>query len=77
MLLRSTLVAIIALPALISGGHIPAVLGTTRGVPRGRYARSVENLAEAASGDASTPRTPGKLRVVENSGVCGGVILFH
>jgi hypothetical protein len=73
MLLRSALVAMFALPALISGGQIPAVNGTTGGVP---LSLDAQDLAEAASGDASTPRTPGKLRVVENSGVCGGVILF-
>jgi hypothetical protein len=73
MLLRSTLVAMFALPAFISGGQIPAVHGSIRvgGVPRGHDAR-----AEAASGGASTPRTPGKLRVVENSGVCGAVVFF-
>ena len=63
MLLRSMLVAMFALPALISGGQIPVVNGTI-GV------RGVRALPETAS----TP-TPGKLRVVENSGVCGGVIL--
>ena len=62
MLLRAALFAMFALPALISGGQIPVVNGTI-GV------RGVKALPETAS----TP-TPGKLRVVENSGVCGGVI---
>lgn len=75
MLLRSTLIAIVALPALISGRHIPAARGTIGGVPRGRYARDDVNLREVATGHASTPQTPGKLRVVENSGVCGEVFL--
>ena len=66
MLLRSTLVAVFALPALISGGKLPIVR---------RQAHDFKNQARADSGDASTP-IPGKLRVVENSGVCGRVIFF-
>ncbi len=75
MLLRSTLIAILTLPVLISGSQIPAIDGVTGGVPA-RDARNFKNLARAVSRDTSTPRTPGKLRVVENSGICGEVILF-
>jgi hypothetical protein len=65
-----------ALPTLISGGgQIPVVNGTIGGVPQSSSGgRKALDLAEAVSGDDSTPRTPGKLRVVENSGVCGRVI---
>jgi hypothetical protein len=70
MLLRSTLVAMFAFPTLIS-----VVNGIISGLPR-RRALGFRDLAETVSGNASTPPTPGKLRVVENSGVCGGVILF-
>ncbi|KAN0107695.1 carboxypeptidase S1 [Russula decolorans] len=68
MLLRSTLVA-----RWTAGGRIPVVNRTIgghgHGVPRARRdSRDFKALAEAVSGDAS--RTPGKLRVVENSGVC-------
>jgi hypothetical protein len=69
MLLGSTLFAIFSLPALINGGQIPVLDGVVGGVPS-PGAHDFKNLAEAAS----TPRSPGKLRVVENSGVCGGVI---
>ena len=72
MLLRSTLFAMFALPAvpaLISSSQFPVV-------PRRRNVHGFKKLARAVSGDAQTPRTPGNLRVVENSGVCGGVILF-
>ena len=56
MFLRSALVTIFALPALISGGLI------SRG---------------SGPGDSSAC-TPGKLRgVVENSCICGGVLLFN
>src|SRR5713101_3296145 len=67
MLLRSTLVVMFALPALISGS-----------VVRRRDAHDLKNLARASTGDALIPptRTPGKLRVVENSGICGEVVLF-
>ena len=69
MFLSSTLIATFALPILINGGPIPDADGVIGGVPSPR-ADDFRNLARAAS----TPRTPGKLRVVENSGVCGGVI---
>ena len=75
MFLSFTLVAIVfALPALINGGQIPVVDGVIGGVPPvpGPGAHEFKNLASAVPGNASTPRTPGKLRVVENSGVCGG-----
>jgi hypothetical protein len=72
MLFHSALVTILALPALINGVQIPAVDGVIGGVPS-PGAHDLKNLARAVSGDALTP---GKLRVVENSGVCGGVILF-
>ena len=55
MILCSALFAIFLLPALISGGKVPAV-----------------NHSERLSKNP----TPGGLRVVENSGVCGAVILF-
>jgi hypothetical protein len=71
MLFRSALVTIFALPSLISGGQIPAVDGVIGGVPS-PGARNFKNLSRAVSGDASSPQTPGKLRVVEKSGVCGG-----
>jgi hypothetical protein len=71
MLLCSTLVGIFALPALINGGQIPVVDGVIGGVPS-PGAHTFKNLAGAVSGNASTPPTPGKLRVVEKSGVCGG-----
>ena len=75
MLFHSVLVTILALPALISGDQIPAVNGVIGGVPS-PGARNYKNRAGAVSRDAPTPLTPGKLRVAENSGICGGVILF-
>jgi hypothetical protein len=70
MLLISALAAIFALPTLINGGQIPVVDGVIGGVPS-PGAHNFKNLAGAVSSNASTPPTPGKLRVVENSGVCG------
>ena len=67
MLLRSTLVAVFALPALISGSLVRRP---------GADARDFRSLPRSVSADALTRRTPGKLRVVENSGVCGRVVLF-
>ena len=67
MLLRSTLFAVFALPTLISGRLVRR--------PDDHDYR-LKTLPRAVSGDALTRRTPGSLRVVENSGVCGRVILF-
>jgi hypothetical protein len=72
MLLSSTvtLVAIFALPALIYGGQVPVVDGVTGGVPYGAH-----DYTNPAGVTSTLPLlTPGKLRVVENSGVCGEVI---
>ena len=72
MLVRSVLLSTFALPAaFISGQQIPAVDGVIGGVPS-YYASGEETQKAAAFIDANS--TPGKLRVVENSGVCGGRI---
>jgi hypothetical protein len=76
MLLSSTLVAIFALPALINGGQIPVVDGVIGGVPS-PGAHDFKSLAGAISANTSTPPTPGKLRVVEKSGVCGGLFVYY
>jgi hypothetical protein len=69
MLLRSALVTIFALPALISGNQIPVVEGVLGGVPS---ADARNSSFKTGSGDSSAC-TPGKLRgVVENSCICGG-----
>jgi hypothetical protein len=75
MLLRSVLVAIFALPALISGNQFPIANGAIGGVPsESPDACNFKSQKGTFSNDDSTP---GQLRVVENSGVCGGVILFQ
>ena len=77
MLLHSVLITIFVLPALIGGaqgGQFPTVNGVIGGVPS-RDARTFKTLSEAFE-NAASPTTPGKLRVVENSGVCGTVIFF-
>jgi hypothetical protein len=76
MLLPSVFVAIVALPALISGGQIPVVNGVIGGVPSPDSCK-FKTPKEAFSNYAAPPvPTPGKLRVVENSGVCGEAISF-
>jgi hypothetical protein len=76
MLFRSVFIAILALPALISGGQVPIVDGVIGGVPSPEACK-FKAPKEAFSNNAlPTVPTPGKLRVVENSGVCGEVISF-
>lgn len=55
------------LPASVFGAQIPSRDGVIGGVSSTPSA--LELITEAS--DASTPTTPGKLRVVENSGICG------
>lgn len=50
----------------VLGGQIPVVDGLLGGVPSG--APSVKAAVRTAA--ATTPTTPGQLRVMENSGVC-------
>jgi hypothetical protein len=71
MLVLSALVlAALALPAPISG-RVPLVDGVIGGV-HPQDASKVKSLNEDATASTSAPaRTPGKLRVVDNSGICG------
>ncbi len=75
MLLHSVLVTIFALPALVSGNQFPIVNGVIGGVP----SPDSEALKGAVSNDvlAPGPPIPGKLRVVENSGICGRVLFIY
>ncbi|KAI0305240.1 serine carboxypeptidase [Multifurca ochricompacta] len=71
-MLHSLLFTVLALPALIRSSQIPVVdgvIGGVRPLNATKAAASVKAPQKALSVDASTP-TPGKLRVVENSGVC-------
>jgi hypothetical protein len=69
MLLRSVLLTIFALPTLINGGQFPILNGVIGGVPSPGVHDS-KTRRETFSTTGLTP-TPGKLRVVENSGICG------
>jgi hypothetical protein len=75
MLIRSALVLAFALPALIVGGKnspINAIKGGVGSPDAGTVKKPRGSVNDAIS---STP-TPGNLRVVENSGVCGRSILI-
>ena len=69
------LVAIFALPALTSGSQFPIADGVIGGVPSPDTCNLKIQKGAFFSNYAPTP-TPGKLRVVENSGICGGVFFF-
>ena len=73
MLLLSVLALAFVLPTVVTG-RIPRVDGVIGGV-RSSDLSTVKTLKDAVDADA-TARTPGKLRVVENSGVCGKCGLF-
>ena len=74
MLLPSVFLVISLLPRLISASsQFPSVNGVIGGVPHNNALTS-KTLNETLANDSSS-RTPGKLRVVENSGVCGAFIL--
>ena len=80
MFLRSALVTVFALPALISCSAIPVVDGVVNGALSGdAHNSSYKTLTDRGSGSGdSSACTPGKLRgVVENSCICGGVPLSN
>jgi hypothetical protein len=74
MLLRSVLIVISVLPALISGNQFPIVNQVIGDVPHPDGCNF--GTPKGASANNAPAPTPGKLRVVENSGVCGAVIFF-
>lgn len=58
----------LSLARIVSAGQVPVVNGVVGGVPTA----TVQDIVPAATttGILGTP-TPGKLRYVENSGICG------
>lgn len=70
MFLRSVLVTIFAIPALISASQFPIIDGVIGGVPSPDDRYDCKTPEETFPNMGPTP-TPGKLRVVENSGICG------
>lgn len=76
MLAPTIFLTILALPALIYANQIPVHHGIVGGVafPDAINATSMTLETVFAVGGASTP-IPGRLRVVENSGICGTCIL--
>jgi hypothetical protein len=73
MFLQTTLalLALLALPLDSAfAGQVPVVDGVLGGVPKvAKLAPVVEELTTMAT-------TPGQLRVIENSGVCGMINLY-
>ena len=74
MLFHSVLIVIFALPALISSTQFPIVNQVVGGVPHPDQCNF--KTPEGASSNNAPAPTPEKLRVVENSGVCGGSFLY-
>ena len=70
----SVLALVFVLPTVVTG-RIPLVDGVIGGV--GSLDLSNANTLKDAVDANRTDRTPGKLRVVENSGVCGKHSLFR
>jgi hypothetical protein len=72
MILRAAL-ALLALTPLVLGGQIPVVEGVLGGVPsRVQSGAQLDAVRAQTKEKLSTEaNTPGKLRLVENSGVCG------
>jgi hypothetical protein len=69
MLAKAALALLAALPlTTVWAGQVPHVNGVLGGVPEGVNRKVAVRLPDASSKLATTP---GKLRAVENSGVCG------
>jgi hypothetical protein len=76
MLSRVTLAlfALLALPLVpVFAGQIPVVNGVPGGAPKaqGKSPNRMASLVASPGMSAVDTTTPGKLRIVENSGVCG------
>ena len=69
MLVLSVLALVFVLPTVLTG-RIPLFDGAIDGVGSSDLSE-VKTLVKGAIDADATARTPGKLRVVENSGVCG------
>jgi hypothetical protein len=67
-MLLNALVGILAtqLVSGVFGGQIPTVNGVLDSVPSDSDKRSITNISPRAT----SPQTPGKLRITENSGIC-------
>jgi hypothetical protein len=76
MLLLFVLITVSVFPGLISGTQFPTINGVIGGVPSSDARTSKILSASGAFANDASPTTPGKLRVVENSGVCGAFV-FH
>ena len=70
MLLLSVLALAFVLPTVVIG-KIPVVDGVIGGVRSSDLSKVKTRAFKDAVDANATARTPGKLRVVENSGVCG------
>lgn len=66
----AVLIGLLPLPVVL-GGQIPVVDGVIGGVPSDDSFTDFVNLPKGIS----NATTPGKLRVVENSGICGESLL--
>jgi len=72
-MLLNALVGILATQHLFSGvfgGQIPSVNGVIGGVPSDPSEPSAIADSSSREAMASSQRTPGKLRIKENSGIC-------
>lgn len=74
MFVLSVLALVFVLPSVVTGRMtlVDGVIGDIDSSDLGK----VKTLKDAVDANA-TARTPGKLRVVENSGVCGKCVLFR
>ncbi len=69
MLLSALAIALVAFPAFsVLAGQIPAPGGVIGDVPKPPSAKFPQFNKDSKASPAAT--TPGKLRIVENSGVC-------
>ena len=62
------------LPTLAFCGQVPVIDGVIGGVPRPSALQKVANLISEPVFAVANTTTPGKLRFIENSGICGTYI---
>jgi hypothetical protein len=80
MLIHSAFVLAFALPTLLGAKKISpmdGIKGDVGSSDAGTVKISRDSISPSPNNTISPARTPGKLRVVENSGVCGRSILIN
>jgi hypothetical protein len=78
MFTKATVTLVLLLPfTSVLAGQVPIVNGVPGGIREGTIPGTRKVLSKLADQSHTLATTPGKLRIVENSGVCGAPVRLH